>query len=294
MRGVPLQVTLLTSGVKAPDCADSKCGPWSYLREYYVTLPLGYDSNKAYTLVIQAPGLGGTGKDSYSLASGAGPDHDNVDNTAIRVGLTPPPDEIGHATNPDQGSFDESEGDDSVDFVFYETLYDLIAQQLCFDRNRVFTNGNGSGGGRIVDQLACKYAGDRQRPIRGVISNGGGWSNDPRFLPTCSNHPMAGMWVHEVADPNRPWMATKLAIARAMSVDGCTIGTGYDDAQLVNFPISDALAPDTCQRIAGCSPLAPLVVCLLPGAGHGSHDAIVNPGANVFINLFQHPPLHKP
>ena len=309
--GVAMPETIPTSGVKAPDCADKTvegvpvCGPWSLLREYDVILPLGYDNTRPYPLVIQGPGCGGKGNNGYPLADfsniGApGPGHDNVDNTVIRVGLTPPPISIGHATNPGQGCFDESEGDDSVEWPFYENLYDRLQGQLCFDKNRVFANGNGSGGGRFVDELACKYAGDVKRPIRGVISNSGDWATsvldgtlvvDPRYAPTCTTKPMAGMWVHEIGDPTRLWNSTKLAIARAMKVDGCTIGTTYDEAKLENFPIGGDNPDNTCQRMLGCSELTPLVVCLIQGNQHGSHDKIVNPGASTFIKLFERPPL---
>ena len=297
--GTLFRGTIQTMGIKAPDCADKTadgvpvCGPWSYLREYYVTLPLGYQSTKAYPLVVQGPGCGGTGVNGYPLNSQnsglAG--NDSVDNTVIRVGLTPPPNDIGHATNPNQGCFDESEGDDSVEWPFYEKLYDQLAGQLCFDKNRVFANGSGSGGGRFVDELACKYAGDAKRPIRGVISNSGDWSTNPQYLPTCTTQPMAGMWVHEDHDPFRPWSSDKLAIARAMMVDHCTIGAGYDDATFDNFPIGGGNPDGTCKRIKGCSELTPLVVCLLSGNNHTSHDSIVNPGASAFIKLFQSPPL---
>ena len=33
----------------------------------------------------------------------------------------------------------------------------------------------------------------------------------------------------------------------------------------------------------------PLVVCPLPGNGHGSHDAVVNPGAATFITQLAAP-----
>jgi len=299
--GQTVRGTLQTMGIKAPDCADKLrdgtpvCGPWSYVREYFVTLPLGYQSNKPYPLVFQGPGCGGAdGSMVYPLNDPYPNGPPNVGNTVIRVGLTPPPNDVGHPTNPQMDCFDESEGDDSVEWPFYEQLYDQLAKQVCFDKNRVFSNGSGDGGGRFVDELACKYAGDAKRPIRGVISNDGDWSTNPQYLPTCTTKPMAGMWVHQALDPFRVWSSDKLAIARAMMVDHCTIGTGYDDAKLEDFPIGGGNPDTTCKRIKGCPELTPLVVCLLPGSDHKTNDSIVNPGASTFIKLFESPPLLIP
>ncbi len=35
--------TIQTMGTKPANCADSNCAPWSYARDYYVTLPANYD-----------------------------------------------------------------------------------------------------------------------------------------------------------------------------------------------------------------------------------------------------------
>lgn len=139
-----VQKRIATTGVKDPNCTAklssgvSRCGPWSLEREYVLYLPANYDPNQPYPLVFEAPGCTGTGKSVYDLP--------NVTDDVIRVGLTPPPSSIGHATNPDQSCFDDREGDDSVDFVFYETLYDELNETLCFDRNLVHAVGDASGG----------------------------------------------------------------------------------------------------------------------------------------------------
>ncbi len=281
--GTLVRGTIQTMGIKAPDCADMSCGAWSYLREYYVQLPMDYDRNKAYPILFEGPGCGGKGNNLYAL-----PD---LADQVIRVGLSPPPNDIGHATNPGQGCFDESEGDDSVEWPFFENLYDQLATQVCFDRNRVFTVGNASGGGRFADELACKYAGDATRPIRGVMSNSGDWSTNPKFLPTCTNKPMAGMWIHEIGDATRPFASTKLAIARAMKVDGCTIGTGFDDAQFDRFPIGGGNLDTTCKKIRGCPALFPLVVCAILGNQHSTNPDVANPGFSTFVERLEDPPL---
>ncbi|HMJ50860.1 MAG TPA: hypothetical protein VK540_02260 [Polyangiaceae bacterium] len=290
--GSAVRGTIVTMGTKPAGCADSACGAWTHTREYFVTLPTGYVNTKAYPLVFQGPGCGGTGTANYPLNDGMG-GPGSVGNTVIRVGLTPPPNAIGHATNPNQGCFDDKEGDDSVDWVFYENLWDKLAAVLCFDKNRVFASGNSSGAW-FSNEVGCKYAGDPTHPIRAIMPNTGGLPTEPQYVPTCTNKPMAGMWIHEINDTTNPFSGNKVAIQRAMQVNGCTIGTNYDNAMFDNFPIAGGNPDTTCKKIRGCPEIAPLVVCALPGNGHGSHDNVANPGYSTFIKLFSAPPLITP
>jgi hypothetical protein len=288
--GMTVKYSIATMGTKSAMCADSVCTPWMYSRDYFITLPASYDKSKAYPLVLEGPGCGAVGTNVYPLTFNGNP---NVNNTVIRVGLSPPPNAIGHSTNPGEGCFDDKEGDDSVDWTFYQNLYDKLAGTLCFDRNRVFSVGNSSGSW-FSNELGCKFAGDPTRPVRGVMPNTGGLPTDARYVPTCTTSPMAGMWVHELGDTTNPFTGNKVAIARAMKVNGCTIGTGYDDTMFTNFPIGGGNPDTTCKKIMGCPDLYPLVVCALPGNAHGSHDNVTNPGFSTFLTLFQTPPLLTP
>ena len=286
--GTGVKFTIQTMGTKPAGCADSKCGAWSYNREYYVTLPTGYDKTKAYPLVLEGPGCTGNGTNVYPLK----PDNNtaqNVNNTVIRVGLTPPPNDIGHATNPGQGCFDDKEGDDSVDWVFYENLYDKLATQLCFDKNRVFALGNSSGAW-FSNELGCKYAGDPTRPVRGIMPNTGGLPTEKQFVPTCTTKPMAGMWVGETGDKENPFSGNVVAINRAIHVNGCT-GGDWGTTPTVDFPIGGGKPDSTCKKLSGCPAQYPLVVCLIDGSDHASHDDTVNPGFSTFLKLFSNPPL---
>ncbi|MES1172471.1 MAG: hypothetical protein ABUL77_04475 [Bacteroidota bacterium] len=288
--GMAVRRTIATMGMKMTGCADSACGSWTYMREAFVTLPTGYDRTKAYPLVLQGPGCGATGTSVYPLTLN---NVVGVGNSVIRVGLTPPPNAIGHATNPNEGCFDDKEGDDSVDWIFYENLYDQLATTVCFDRNRVFSVGNSSGSW-FSNELGCKYAGDATRPVRGIMPNTGGLPTDVRYVPTCTTKPMSGMWIHETGDTTNPFTGNKVAIARAMKVNGCTIGTGYDDTMFTNYPIGGGNADTVCKKIMGCPELYPLVVCALPGNAHGSHDNVANPGFATFISSFSKAPLLVP
>jgi hypothetical protein len=292
---VAVMGTIDTMGTKPAGCADTKCGAWMYIRQYFLTLPAGYDKNKAYPLIIETPTCGGfTGLEVYSLNSlgdDTMPAHNLVDNTVIRVGLTPPP---AAGLNPNSSDcFDNADGDNSVDWVFYENLYDRLAEQLCFDRNRVFAAGERRGG-PILTELGCKYAGDATRPVRGVLADEGGLAFSDAQLPTCTGKPTAGIWIHNTEDPSMPFARAKVAIARAMKANGCTIGTGFDDAQFDDFPIGGGNPATTCEKIKGCPDVTPLVVCPVPSNQSSLHPTVANPGFSTFIELFETAPLLTP
>jgi hypothetical protein len=281
--------TIMTMGTKDADCAAMldgvrKCGAWALEREYYVSLPSTYEITKAYPLVFEGPGCGGRGNNLYN--------NQTLSAMAIRVGLSPPPNSVGHGTNANQGCFDDKEGDDSVEWAFYEALFDKLAAQLCFDRNRVFVGGNSSGAW-LANELGCKYAGDPVHPIRGVMPNTGGLPTDPRFAPTCTTKPMAGFWVHGVNDTTNPFTNNIVAMNRALKVNDCTpAGVTYATAMFDPFPLGGDT--NSCRRFKGCPDLYPVVVCPLPLNPRGSSENVVNPGWVAFIKLFLAPPLLNP
>lgn len=270
--GEMTQHTIQTEGVKDANCADKLadgtpvCGPWSVEREYYLGLPSSYKSDKAYPLVIEAPGCGGNGKGVFPLAG--------VADSIIRVGLTPPPVSIGHGTNPGQHCFDDKEGDDSVEFPFFEKVLDTLKTQLCYDENRVYVSGESSGSW-LANELACKYAGDTKgHAVRAVATRDGGLPNEPQWAPTCSGKPVAGLWVYRIDNEYASNLGTKYAINRAMSTNTCVAAVDWDDAvvknDVMNFPIGNGYADDSCKLIKDCDALYPLVVCARPGSSHVS------------------------
>jgi poly(3-hydroxybutyrate) depolymerase len=275
--------TIHTMGTKPAGCADSKCGAWAYDREYTVTLPQPYDNTKAYPLVLEGPGCGSDSKAVYPLTIPYPDGLPNAGNTVIRVGLKPPPNDIGHATNPGQGCFDDKEGDDSVDWTFYENLYDLLDTKLCFDHNRVFAAGNSSGAW-FSNEIGCKYAGDAKRPIRGIMPNTGGLPTDiPSAMPTCSSKPLSGIWMGESMDTENDFVHNKAAMSRAMMVNGCT-GTDIDKATFVDFPAGNSAI--ACKKVVGCPDLYPIVMCLKDGKEHAGHDDSANPAFSTFVQQF--------
>jgi hypothetical protein len=275
------QQTIMTMGTKPANCADTGgCGPWMYNRNYNVILPAGYVNTKAYPLVYQGPGCGGNDTGVYGL-NGA---------PVIRVGIAPSQlAAVHHATNPNQGCFDDKEGDDSVDWPFYEAVWDRLAGQLCFDQNRVFASGNSSGAW-FSNEVGCKYAGDAMHPIRGIMPNTGGLPSQPMYKPTCTNNPMSGIWMGETMDPENAFSNNIFAIERAMVVNKCTM-TNYNAANTDPWPVGGDM---TCKKVRGCPELYPLIVCLIPGSGHNGHDSLANPAFAQYLGLFTKAPLLTP
>lgn len=282
--GMFVSNTIQTMGIKPGSCADAKCGAWAYAREYFLRLPPGYDPAKAYPITFEGPGCGGKGNNLFAVPG--------IANNTIRVGLTPSVDaQAFHATNPNQYCFDDHDGDASVDWVFYENLYDKLAAEICFDRSRVFTAGV-STGARMANELACKYAGDALRPVRGVMASSAGLP-EPKYQPTCSSKPMAGIWVHETGNLTNAFTETTRAITRAMRVSGCTIGTSYETAEFDTFQVNSTSGP-LCKRVKGCPASTPLVVCPLPGNPHASNEFIASPAWATFLELFAGAPSGTP
>jgi len=88
-----------------------------------------------------------------------------------------------------------------------------------------------------------------------------------------------------------PFTGTRVGVARAMKVNGCTIGTTFDNAMFDDFPIGGGNPANVCKKIKGCPELYPLVVCALAGNGHGTHDDVANPGFATFLKLFSSEPF---
>jgi poly(3-hydroxybutyrate) depolymerase len=210
----------------------------------------------------------------------------------IHVGVTPPePGTIGHTEAPGAGCFDDKEGDDSIDWVLYEDMLDFLAERFCYDHSRVFASGNSSGAW-WANELGCIYAGHERYPIRGIAANVGGLPPEGPTGPHCVDAPLAGIWIREVNDGMAAFANDILAVERAMEVNDCDTSS-YNQAgnQLPTiaedvwepFPIDNN--PDgTCHRMLECPAEYPIIVCPLPGTGHGSHTEVANPGFAAFLD----------
>jgi hypothetical protein len=274
------QRTIMTSGSKVNSSGQQQCLPggqasfdWEWERQYFVRLPQNYDNTKAYPVVLQGPGCGSNGDQVYGLG--------DIAEEVIKVGFSPP-DSGTNCHQCCQGCFDDKEGDDSIEFPFFEGVWDLLATELCFDQNRVFMNGNSSGAW-WSNELGCVYSGHPTYPIRAIGVNTGGLPTDPTQRPTCAQTPMAGMWIHGIEDPENPWDGNLEAIKRAMAVNGCP-GGDFAGATKQPYAVGDNME---CVQIMGCPELYPLVACaLVPGDDHDTHSYLAEPGFAQFFGSF--------
>lgn len=272
--------SLATEGTKAANCAAEfnrlgTCGPWTAQRSFAVFLPQAYDNARSipYPLVIEAPACGARAYDVDPFS--------DVRDTVVRVGIEPGI--TNHAGCPEIGCFDDHEGDDSIDLVFFERLYDKLNAELCFDRNRVFVSGHATGA-TLANELGGKYAGDSLRPVRGTLVYDGELPAVQAYVPTFSEAPLAGLWFHEQDGAYTPFENAERAIGRAMLLAHCP-GGDYQHAQLENWPVAGGAPDGTCQRIIGCDSLYPLAVCAPPHSAQGTYF-IMEQAFSTFIKLF--------
>jgi hypothetical protein len=284
--GAFVQYTVATSGTKGAD-ATGVPGPWSYTREYFIWLPPGYDNTNAYPLVFQLPPCTIKGNQVPSLSPTGMAANAGVDGSVIRIGLTPPPNSVQDASLPNGGCFDDYEGDDSIEFPFYEAVMDAVRSTLCFDQNRVFVTGY-SGGAFLGDALSCKYAGNTAGyRIRGTLLSQGASRGTPQPV-TCSGGPQAGFFIHEIGNTTYPFLSAKKAINCMLANNGCVIAD-YDTAPKVDYPIGGGQAPSVCKKIGCCPETTPVVVCPLGGTSNSSHDELGNPGYSTLITELSAP-----
>ena len=118
------------------------------------------------------------------------------------------------------------------------------------------------------------------------MPNTGGLPTEAAYEPTCTNKPMAGIWVGETMDPENSFAGNVVGINRAIAVNGCK-GGDWPNSPTNNYAIGGGNADTVCKQITGCPALYPLVVCLLPGNQHQSHDSIANPAFTTFLESLE-------
>ena len=234
-----VQRTMETSGHKENSSAPAACRPdgqatydWNITREYFVRLPSGYDPEKAYPLVLQADTCGRFSGDVLPLSE--------IAEQVIQVGFSP---------NTVDCCFDILDGDQSIEFPFYEGVWQRLAGELCFDQNRVFAAGAGQGTSIWANQLGCVYSGHAEYPIRAIGGVEGGLLPVGFTQPTCSQSPMAGMWLHNEAQIE--YRDSIIAgIETAMQVNGCP-GRYLYTTEKSQYEVPGLSAPESviCGRI---------------------------------------------
>lgn len=232
--GTPVRQTIMVAGVDA----------MYQEREFYVRLPIVYDPQQAYPLILLGHGCGGTGTSVVPI-------HQEVGNDAIVVGLSSTPD--------NNRCFATSGGTASPEIVFFDTLLADLSARFCIDTGKVFVAGFSSGAW-LSNLLGCAR-GDK---IRGIGTMAGGLSDS--IQGHCVGH-IAAMMMADTDDTSNPVVSpddvtgvdegSGAAHTLTAERNGCSTETTPWDAE---FP--------ECVQNTGCDPNYPVVWCVTSGNGH--------------------------
>lgn len=211
-------------------------------RVYWLRVPKGYDSSRAYPLVLIGPGCGQSGKTPTPVEMAAG-------NDAIIVGM-----------NGVDDCFD-FDAADTPELQYFDATLAEVEAATCVDTSRVFVSGF-SGGSWITNFLGCARAG----VIRAQATVGGGL---PPLPPACAG-PIPAMYVSDTDDQSNPPAGVMMALARVVAANGCSDETTPYDPGLPGLPLT---APSTCVQYKGCKDGYPVVWCLTSGFAHTDQAA---------------------
>ena len=75
-----------------------------------------------------------------------------------------------------------------------------------------------------------------------------------------------------------------------MTVNKCTMTT-YNAGNTDPWPVGGDM---TCKKVRGCPELYPLIVCIIQGNSHASHDNLANPAFVQYLGLFTKAPFLTP
>jgi poly(3-hydroxybutyrate) depolymerase len=211
-------------------------------RDYFIKLPPSYDRAKPYRLVFEGPGCNNPGTNVIDYARPAGAEG------VIQIGLAPEA-ELGKC-------FELR--NDSVEYKFFDTVYAIAQDKLCFDQHRVFISGFSSGSW-LSNMIGCV---DGSKQIRAIAPASGGLPAAP-----CTNLPTPGIWTHNQDDTTNLPSGTRAAITRALKVNRCQ-GT-FDTSPREPYMVPAApTASMVCERFTTCPREFPIVYCHPATGGH--------------------------
>jgi polyhydroxybutyrate depolymerase len=210
-------------------------------REIYIRLPLTYDPQRAYPLILLGHGCGGDG-------TAVVPIHEESGEDAIVVGLSSVED-----------CFDTGGGPASPELPFFDAVLAHMSDNYCVDTGKVFVAGFSSGAW-LSNLLGCAR-GDK---IRGIGTMAGGLGDS--IQGQCVGH-VAAMMMADTDDTSNPIVSPDdvtgndegSGVAHTLTAEhnGCTTEMTPWDAE---FP--------ECEANTGCDPAYPVVWCVTSGKGH--------------------------
>ena len=187
------------------------------MREYLISVPMDYDPDQVYPLVF---GFHGSGGDREQLRR-----YMNVERPAGSAALFIYPGGLAI----DGGDTGWDLAADSDDLTFVDMLIDHYANELCFDRKRIFATGH-SFGGCMSNTVGC-YRGDVFRAIAPIAGCG------PFGNAQCTA-PVATLMIHSPKDTATNYQGAvsgctrwlRASMCDEMPMCGCHFAEGFEDA----------------------------------------------------------------
>jgi polyhydroxybutyrate depolymerase len=210
-------------------------------REFYIRLPLTYDPQRAYPLILLGHGCGGNGQAVIPIHQESGED-------AIVVGLSSVED-----------CFATSGGVASPEFAFFDAVLADMSARFCIDTGKVFVAGFSSGAW-LSNLLGCGR-GDKIRAI-GTMAGGLGDS----IQGHCVGH-IAAMMMADTGDTANPIVAQDDVTGIEEGSGAAHTLTAERNGCSAEMTPWDPEFPE-CQINSGCDPAHPVVWCVTSGKGH--------------------------
>jgi poly(3-hydroxybutyrate) depolymerase len=214
------------------------------MREYFVYLPAGYDSERPYPVVYQFHGC----SNNADRQNNNPPVHDYSGSNAIVI--------RGKAV---ADCWDTAA--DGTGVALFDALVPEVESTWCADPARRFATGY-SGGSFMTHRLACV----RGDVLHGVASIAGGQAGN-----NCVGQ-VAALLIHDDTDGTVNITASEGARDRHLSNNNC-------DAQAATTP--DDHPP--CGAYAGCDADLPVTWCQTTGMGHSRQDSLSAPAFWAFL-----------
>jgi poly(3-hydroxybutyrate) depolymerase len=208
-------------------------------RNYWVSIPEGYDPMTKYPLVFAWHGQGGNG----SLAS----QYYGIEEASADAAIFLYPDGLPQALVGGDTGWDLSAGGD--DMRLFDNLLDELSEGACVDLERVFSTGH-SFGGYMSNALAC-FRADKVRAI-GEVAGG------PGFGGLCGG-PVAAWMAHDPTDAVVEYSQGTNARDQRLTENGCGTTTSAPDA-------------NGCVSYDGCMDGMPVIWCEHSLGGLAGHD----------------------
>ncbi len=247
-----------------------------YDRQYFVWLPKDYDQTKPYRVTFLFMGCGdrnAAATATYKLMT--------ADPKSIYVSVNMPPEGLPPAGKP---CYDNTVGQQSVEWEFMGLVGSKIQQDFCVDQNRLFVSGYSSGAW-ISNMFGCYFAGkDPSRKfgadisVRGQASVTGG----PVLPDVQCGGKEAALWIHDSDDKeNIIGGNSGTSLPRVLAVNGCTGGLNGPKAPWGSTSAMNSV----CQQYTACPPEYPVIFCATSTKGHSSQDDLALPTFIEFENM---------